>query len=178
MAGESRRPRAGSHLNRMGRGEQTGALAARPRFDPSDGARCHIAAGRLRRYGHPVLLRRLCCMLIAAAVPACGGAAATGSVGAVFVRDNDTHALHVRDAPSGMAAREAGILPGDEILMVDGRYVRDLRSDQIRSALRGAIGSHVELTIVRGDEVRHVRVKRTEMRHAEPRVPRLETISE
>jgi C-terminal processing protease CtpA/Prc len=132
----------------------------------------------LQSYGHAVLLRRLFCTLTVVVLPACGGAAAPGSVGAVLVRDNDTRALHVRDAPSGRAAHEAGILSGDEIIMVDGRYVRDLTTDQIRSVLRGTVGSHVELTVVRGDEVHHVRVRREEMRHAEPKASRLETIHE
>jgi C-terminal processing protease CtpA/Prc len=120
--------------------------------------------------------KRLFALAIAMA-PGCGGSA-TGSVGAILVRDNDTNALYVRDVPAGLPAQKAGILPGDEIVMMNGRYVRDLRAEQIRTLLRGEVGTTVELTVVRGEEVHHMRVTRAGLRQPEPRTPRLETIAE
>jgi carboxyl-terminal processing protease len=87
-----------------------------------------------------------------------------GSVGAVLGRDNETGAVIVRETPPGMAASDAGIIPGDEIVMVDGRYVRDLTVEELRRALRGEIGSTVELTIVRGGAVKRVNIQRSALR--------------
>jgi carboxyl-terminal processing protease len=106
------------------------------------------------------------------------GAGGTGSVGAVLGRDNETRALHVREVPEGLGAGKAGLLPGDEIVMIDGAYVRDLGAEQIRTKLRGEAGSTVALTVVRGDEVRHVTVTRAPMRERRPAPPREERIAE
>jgi carboxyl-terminal processing protease len=114
-------------------------------------------------------------VLLAVAVAAgCAGAQA-GSVGAVLGRDNDSHAVYVRDVPPGLAAEKAGLLPGDEILMIDGIYVRDLSSKELRARLRGDVGSTVELTVVRGNEVRQLRVRRGALQDQEiaPREERI-----
>ena len=79
----------------------------------------------------------------------CGGSA-PGSVGAVFGRDNDTRSLYVREVPPGLAAAGAGLLPGDQIVMIEGFYVRDLDAKAIRDKLRGEVGSTVALTVLRG----------------------------
>jgi C-terminal processing protease CtpA/Prc len=107
--------------------------------------------------------------LLAAA--ACG-APIVGSIGAVLGRDNDTHALYVRDVPAGLGADRAGLLPGDEIVMINGVHVRDLSPRDVRARLRGEVGSAVELTVVRGNEVLEVQVIRGELRaHEEIRPP-------
>ena len=93
----------------------------------------------------------------------CGGSA-SGSVGAVFGRDNDTRALYVREVPAGLAAAGAGLLPGDQVVMIEGFYVRDLDAKSIHEKLRGDVGSTVALTILRGEEVIHVRVARGALR--------------
>jgi carboxyl-terminal processing protease len=109
---------------------------------------------------------------------ACGGVG-IGSVGAVFGRDNETHALVVREAPAGAAGARAGLLPGDQVLMIDGLYVRDLPAKEVRAKLRGDVGTTVKLTIVRnGDEVHHVIVKRAELGERRPTPPREERIAE
>ncbi|WP_437913084.1 PDZ domain-containing protein [Sorangium sp. So ce302] len=107
---------------------------------------------------------------------AAGCTASVGSIGAVLGRDNESLALYVRDVPPGLAAERAGLTPGDEIMMIDGVYVRDLSSAAVRDRLRGAVGSAVELTVVRGRDVRRVRVVRTELRAHEGLKPREEQI--
>jgi C-terminal processing protease CtpA/Prc len=62
--------------------------------------------------------------------------------------------------------------------MIDGVYVRDLGADQIRTKLRGDAGTTVALTVVRGDEVKHVTVTRASMRERRPAPPREEKIAE
>lgn len=108
---------------------------------------------------------------------AAGCSASVGSIGAVLGRDNESRSLYVREAPEGLAAERAGLLPGDEIVMIDGVYVRDLSSAEIRDRLRGAVGSAVELTIVRGSDVLRVRVRRGELRAQEGIKPREEKIA-
>lgn len=127
-------------------------------------------------YGHDVLpdrprasraLSRLflfACVAGAIAGNGCGGEQSAGSMGAVLGRDNDTHALYVRDVPEGLGADLAGLLPGDEIVMIDGVYARDLDAREIGRRLRGDVGTTVELTLLRANEVRRVRVRRTPMR--------------
>jgi predicted metalloprotease with PDZ domain len=101
----------------------------------------------------------------------CGGST-PGSVGAVFGRDNDTRALYVREVPPGLAAAGAGLLPGDQVVMIEGLYVRDLDAKSIRDKLRGDVGSTVALTILRGEEVIHVRVARGALRDHEAISPK------
>jgi carboxyl-terminal processing protease len=86
-----------------------------------------------------------------------------GSIGAVMARDAETQALVVRDAPKGLGAEEAGLKPGDEIVMVEGFLVRDLSTVELRALLRGEIGSKLRLTVVRAGQVRHVEVQRSEL---------------
>jgi C-terminal processing protease CtpA/Prc len=99
-------------------------------------------------------------------------------VGAVFGRDNDTHALYVRDVPPGLGAEDAGLLSGDQIVMIEGLYVRDMNEKEIRAKLRGEVGSKVALTILRGNDVHHVRVTRSERRALEAMQPREQKIAE
>ena len=116
--------------------------------------------------------------LFALALAGCGGGG-VGSVGAVFGRDNETRALVVREAPPGAGSGKAGLLPGDEVVMIDGWYVKGMNAKSIRAKLRGEVGSTVRLTVVRGgDEVHHLRVRRGELgeHHAPP--PREERIAE
>jgi carboxyl-terminal processing protease len=113
---------------------------------------------------------RLACVLATSLLwtaVACGGSSA-GSIGAVLGRDNDSHALFVRDVPAGLAANKAGLLPGDEIVMIEGFYVRDLSMKEIRALLRGDVGSKLEVTIVRGEQVQRVKLTRTALREPKP----------
>jgi S1-C subfamily serine protease len=108
----------------------------------------------------------------------CGAGAPTGSIGAVLGRDRDTHSLVVRDVPEGLAADEAGLLSGDEIIMIDGSYARDLDEAGVRTRLRGIVGTTVEVTVVRGGNVLHLTIKRGPMRERKPAPPKEQRISE
>ena len=83
-----------------------------------------------------------------------------GSVGAVLGRENDTRSLYVREVPPGLGAAAAGLLPGDQIVMIEGFFVRDLDTKTIHDKLRGEVGTTVALTILRRNEVIRVRVAR------------------
>jgi len=103
---------------------------------------------------------------------------APGSIGAVLSSDNETGALHVRDVSPGLSAERAGLVPGDEVVMIDGRLARDLDASLIRKALRGDVGTTVRLTIVRGDQVLRVKLARDELREPGEVKPKVETIAE
>ena len=113
-----------------------------------------------------------------ALVFAAGCAAGPGSIGAVLGRDNETRALHVRQVPGAGAAEAAGLAPGDEIVMIDGAYAKDLGADEIRKKLRGDAGSSVKLTVVRGDRVRQVEITRAPLRTERAPAPKEERIAE
>jgi len=110
--------------------------------------------------------------LLALAVVGCGATSqptGTGSIRAVLDRDPITGAVFVYDVPAGLAAAKAGIEPGDRLKMIEGVHVDDLDREDLQLRLRGPVGSTVELTVVRGDEVVHVEVKRQPLEAVEKR---------
>jgi C-terminal processing protease CtpA/Prc len=86
-----------------------------------------------------------------------------GTIGAVLSQTPDGQ-LVIHDAPSGLAADRAGLQPGDEILTIDGRDVRALDAKQLRDQLGGDVDSQVKLTVLRGERVLRVTLKRTPSR--------------
>jgi carboxyl-terminal processing protease len=102
-------------------------------------------------------------LAIAIALAACSASTAQGSIGAVLSRDDASGAVHVREAPEGLAAYEGGVLPGDRLKMIDGLLVDDMDAKRIHALLRGPVGSKVTLTLLRGDEVLHVELTRREL---------------
>ena len=126
----------------------------------------------------PRVLRALLPLLLVVQALACAGEQRVGSIGAVLARDNESGALYVRDLSSGVEAERSELLPGDEILMVEGRYVRELETKELRVLLRGDVGSSVRLTIVRGSEVRRIKVARVALREGGEVKPRVETLAE
>ena len=86
-----------------------------------------------------------------------------GTIGAMLAQDRDGH-LFVREAPRGLAAAEAGVRPGDEILLIDGKDARAMEAEAVHAALSGAVGSTVQLTLIRDGEIVRVTLKRTPAR--------------
>ncbi|HYP98070.1 MAG TPA: PDZ domain-containing protein [Polyangiaceae bacterium] len=85
-----------------------------------------------------------------------------GTIGAVIVQDSDTGRLFLREVPASLAAGQANLKPGDEILLIDGLDVRRLDPEQINAALTGDVDSPVKLTVLRQEQVIRVTLKRTE----------------
>jgi carboxyl-terminal processing protease len=83
-----------------------------------------------------------------------------GTIGAMLAQKPDGR-LVVREVPKGLAADQAGLEPGDEILLVDGVDVRRYDEKALHEKLSGEIGSTVKLTVLRGEEIRHVVLRRT-----------------
>lgn len=83
-----------------------------------------------------------------------------GTIGAVLGQTPDGR-LYVRDVPPGLGAARAGLRPDDQILLINGMDVRAMSVQQVHQALSGAVGESVKLTVVRGERVLHVKVRRT-----------------
>ncbi len=69
-------------------------------------------------------------------------------IGAALSADGKT--LLVRNALPGGGAAEAGLLPGDHIIAIDGRPIIDLGFEGSMNAIRGPEGTSVLLTVTRG----------------------------
>jgi C-terminal processing protease CtpA/Prc len=67
-----------------------------------------------------------------------------------------------------MDGARAGLEPGDEVLAVDGRDVRDLSPEAVHRALAGDIGSTVTLTVARRGGVERLTVVRKPYRKLAP----------
>lgn len=104
--------------------------------------------------------------ILAAHLGGCGAGTIRGSIGAVLGRDPDSGAVYVRDVTERPGGKEPEILPGDEIVMVEGVHVRDLTTKDLRRRLRGDSGTRVRLTVLRGPEVLRVELERTPLREA------------
>jgi C-terminal processing protease CtpA/Prc len=118
-------------------------------------------------------------MLLALVLAGCsGGTGGFATVGAVFGRDNDTRDVYVREVAEGLGAEDAGLSPGDQLLMIDGVFVRDLDPPAIRAKLRGEEGTTVALTVVHGERVLHLHVQRRPARVHRPPPQKEERIVE
>lgn len=91
-----------------------------------------------------------------------------GTVGAVFAQQDEGR-LVVHEVPPGLAADKAGLREGDEILLVDGMDVRRMDAKALHRALSGEVGSSVRLTVVRGEEVLRLSLKRTPAKKRSPK---------
>lgn len=83
-----------------------------------------------------------------------------GTVGALLGRDPEGH-LVIRRAPQGLAAANAGLQAGDEVLLIEGQDVRELSEKDVHAVLSGEPGTRVRLTLQRGSEVVRVELVRT-----------------
>jgi carboxyl-terminal processing protease len=83
-----------------------------------------------------------------------------GTIGAVLARQPSGE-LTVREVPDRLAASQAGLEPGDQVLLIDGKDVRAMSPEQVHQALGGDVGQPVKLTVVRGDGVVRLTIKRS-----------------
>jgi C-terminal processing protease CtpA/Prc len=97
-------------------------------------------------------------LLLAAVLTCCG--AQKGTIGAVLAQSPEGR-LFVREVPAGLAASEAGLAAGDEILLIDGRDARAMGARGVHEALSGDVGEPVRLTVVRRGEVLRLKLARS-----------------
>jgi carboxyl-terminal processing protease len=93
-----------------------------------------------------------------AALSGCGSD--VGTIGALLGQKPDGR-LFVRDTPGGLAAARQGLEPGDEILLVDGKDVRQMSDHELYRSLSGDVGTTVRVTVARGEAVIRVTLVRT-----------------
>ncbi len=110
------------------------------------------------RAGRARLPRPLALATLAAAIVGCRPD--RGTIGAVLGQTSDQR-LVLREVPETLAAGRAGLLPGDELLLIDGRDVRELDSRGVHRALSGSLGGPVKLTLLRDGRVIRVTLRRT-----------------
>ncbi len=91
-----------------------------------------------------------------------------GTIGAILAQRHDGRLL-VREVPDGLAADEVGLQPDDEIILIDGVDVRTMSTKAVHQALSGDVGAKVKLTVIRGEDVIRVTLKRTKAKQPLPR---------
>lgn len=91
---------------------------------------------------------------------AAGCAPDRGTIGAVLAQSADQR-LILHEVPPTLAAGRAGLMPGDELLLIDGRDVRELDERGVHRALLGSVGDPVKLTLLRDGRVIRVTVRRS-----------------
>jgi predicted metalloprotease with PDZ domain len=97
-------------------------------------------------------------VLLTGVAVACGPE--RGTIGALLGQSSDQR-LVLREVPADLAAGKAGLQPGDELILIDGRDVRDLDERGVHQALSGNVGDPVKLTLLREGRVIRVTLRRT-----------------
>ena len=92
-----------------------------------------------------------------------------GSIGAVLAQSRSDGRITVRETPPGHPAAEAGMTPGDEILLIEGRDVRNMSAELVHQALMGEVGTTVRLTVLSRGKIERIAVKRAPFAAAMPR---------
>ena len=64
---------------------------------------------------------------------------------------------------TGGPAEEAGLLPGDLLIMVEDEDVRGFSMDEVRSRVKGEAGTYVKLTVLREGDHRYFTVERRQV---------------
>jgi C-terminal processing protease CtpA/Prc len=90
-----------------------------------------------------------------------------GTIGALLAKTPDGR-VHVRLAPTDLAAGQAGIQAGDELLLVNGQSARDITKEMLHALLSGEVGEPVRLTLIRDQEVLRVTLRRSPARSSGP----------
>ena len=78
----------------------------------------------------------------------------------VFTEPDEDGNIVILSVGKDSPAREAGILPGDLIVSVEGRAVSEIGAEAASSAIRGESGTSVQIGIKRGEEILNLSVKR------------------
>lgn len=97
-------------------------------------------------------------MALTAGALGCG--AERGTIGALIAQTSERR-LVLREVRPELASGQAGLRPGDEILLIDGRDVRELDERGVHRALGGGVGAPVKVTVVRGGAILRVTLHRT-----------------
>lgn len=83
-----------------------------------------------------------------------------GGIGVVIGADHDGY-IYVLSVFPGSAAEIAGLLPGDEILAINGASVDTMDITDAAGRIRGKSGTSVEITVFRSEEEKTFQVERS-----------------
>ncbi len=86
-----------------------------------------------------------------------------GGIGVVIEYDHTAETLQVTTVYIDSPAEDAGILPGDYIIGVDGRTIEEVGYLNIVNYVRGEIGTTTTVKIKRGDDILYFDVLRAEI---------------
>lgn len=87
-----------------------------------------------------------------------------GSIGAVLSqRKSDGH-VFMRTVPRDMAGYLGGLREGDELVSIDEKPVERMSAADVAHALRGRVGTKVNLVVVRGTDQLNITVERCPFR--------------
>lgn len=84
-----------------------------------------------------------------------------GGIGSVIRKLDDY--TYIVEPYEGKPAFNAGLRAGDKILEIDGRSMKDEKSDNVSSKLRGPKGSDIEVKVERNSEIKTFKFKREEI---------------
>lgn len=84
-----------------------------------------------------------------------------GGIGSVIRKLDDY--TYIVEPYEGKPAFNAGLRAGDKILEIDGRSMKDEKSDNVSSKLRGPKGSDIEVKVERNGEIKIFKFKRDEI---------------
>ncbi|MBX3186315.1 MAG: PDZ domain-containing protein [Labilithrix sp.] len=83
-----------------------------------------------------------------------------GTIGAALGKRHDGR-LFVRGVPPDEGAAKAGLEIDDEILAIDGKSVTSMSNDDVRTAVRGDVGSTMTLLVERRGARMDVKIVRS-----------------
>ena len=84
-------------------------------------------------------------------------------IGVTIQEAEEDQGFVIVSVTAGGPAEEVGIQVQDLLIMVDGQDVRGMEMDQVRALVRGEVGSHVSLTLMRQGETTTVSVERRQV---------------
>lgn len=82
-----------------------------------------------------------------------------GGVGSIIQMSSDTCYVRIREIYRGFPADEAGLLPGDMFLEVDGKNMKNAKTSDVSELLRGKPNTEVKLKIQRPGQPKPFEVK-------------------
>ena len=85
-------------------------------------------------------------------------------IGITIVVREDGTGEDVIEVKPGSSAQEAGILPGDTLIKVDGTSIAGMDSNQVASLVRGEEGTSLTVTVLRDGEEKDFTLKRQTIR--------------
>jgi carboxyl-terminal processing protease len=100
----------------------------------------------------------------AALLAACGAGSWPGGIHALLRFSPSAHTLVVDQAPEEGPAARAGLRAGDEVIAIDGTSVDGMAEADVRTRLRGEVGTRVRLRVRREGVERDVVVERAPYR--------------